>query len=68
MRPVQTLLGYLLWRVHLARTGYVLRLRSILSSLVVFGGIGAAVGYAVVGRLLGTPEVDDEADIRPEAE
>jgi len=68
MRPVQTILGYLTWRVDVARTGYILRLRSIASSLVVFGGVGAAIGYAVVGRILGATEDDDDAESRPDAE
>jgi hypothetical protein len=68
MRPVTTILGFLSWRAGLARTGYMLRLRSIASSLVVLGGVGAAIGFAVVGRFLGDTEDDDEAETRPDAE
>ena len=62
MRPVGMILGFLTWRVRLAHAGYMLRLKNIASSLVVLGGVGAAIGFAVVGRLLGVPEDDDEAE------
>jgi hypothetical protein len=70
MRPVSMILGFLTWRVGVLRMGYMLRLRNLASSLVVLGGVGAAIGFAVVGRLLGDTEAedDDEAETRPDAE
>jgi hypothetical protein len=67
MRPVNAILGYLVWRVSLARMGFLVRLRSMISSGVVFGGIGAAIGYMVVGRLLGASD-DDETETRRDPE
>lgn len=67
MRPLGTLVDILTWRVGIARTGVRLRLRSLFSFALVFGGIGAAIGYGVVARL-GRGGPDDEADIQPVAE
>jgi len=68
MRPVGSVLGFLAWRVGVARTGFGVRLRRMVSTLVVVSGIGAAIGYAVVGRFLAAPEEEDEVDTRPDAE
>ena len=68
MRPLQALAGFLIWRVALARTGLRLRLHGMVAILVTFGGIGAAIGYAIVGRFLAGSGAEDEAEIRPDAE
>jgi hypothetical protein len=39
------------WRASLARTDIRLRLRGLVSAVVVVGGIGTAIGFAVVERL-----------------
>ncbi len=68
MRPVGSIVDIVAWRVGLARQGLVLRLRGLFSILVVFGGVGVAIGYSVVDRFgRGLPD-DDEADIRHDAE
>jgi hypothetical protein len=64
MRPVATLLGLLTWRFRLGLSGLRLRFRGLFSALLVLGGAGAAIGYAVVGRLLADRE---EATDRPDA-
>jgi hypothetical protein len=64
MRPVASLLGLLTWRFRLGLAGWRLRLRGLFSALLVLGGVGAAIGYAVVGRVLADRE---EATDRPDA-
>ncbi len=55
------------WRLQLARTGFLLRLRSLFSILVVFGGVGVAIGYSIVDRLArGPTEDEDETRSVPE--
>jgi len=68
MRPVGSVLGFLIWRFGMARAGFGIRLRSTVHVLVVCSGIGAAIGYAIVGRYLAPTEDADEAETRPDAE
>ncbi len=69
MRPLGTIVDIFTWRIGIARSGVGLRLRSLFTFALVVGGIGAAVGYAVVGRFVrGGPDEDDEADTQPIAE
>lgn len=68
MRPVGSVLGFLAWRVGVARTGFGVRIRSLVSTIVVFVGIGAAIGYAIVGRFLAATDEEDEVGTRPDAE
>ena len=68
MRPVGSALGFLAWRWGIARAGFGVRLRSMVHILVVLSGIGAAIGYAIVGRYLAGPEDEDEAETRPDTE
>ena len=64
MRPVASILGVLTWRFRLGLSGLRLRFRGLLSALIVLGGAGAAIGYAVMGRLLADRE---ETPDRPDA-
>lgn len=68
MRPVGSIIDHVIWRAGVARSGFGLRLRALFSFLIVFGGIGVAIGYAVVGRVMGASDDDDEAETRPIAE
>ena len=68
MRPFHALVGFLIWRVALARTGLRVRLHGVVSLLVMFGGLGAAVGYAIVARFLAGNGQEDEAETRSAAE
>lgn len=52
MRIVGSLLGVLVWRLRVGMTGLRLRFRGLLSSLIVLGGAGAALGYAIAKRVL----------------
>jgi hypothetical protein len=63
MRPVGSIADLLTWRLRLARTGLVLRMRRLFSILVMFGGVGVAMGYSVVARLSRDLD-DDEAETR----
>jgi hypothetical protein len=63
MRPVGSIVDLLTWRLRLARTGLILRIRRLFSILVVFGGVGVALGYSVVARFSRDPD-DDEAESR----
>ena len=67
MRPFHSLVGFLIWRVALARTGLRMRLHHVLSILVMLAGIGAAIGYNIVGRFLAPPEDDEAAETRLDA-
>jgi len=60
MRMLGSLLNVVAWRAGLARSGVRLRLRSLLSVVMILGGLGAAIGYAVVGRLERALDDDDE--------
>ena len=68
MRPVGDIVDILAWRAGVAIAGLRLRLSSLFSVLVVFGGIGTAIGFGVVNRLAQALEDDDEADTRPISE
>ncbi len=61
-------MGFLIWRVALARTSLRLRLHGLVTILVMFGGVGAAIGYAIVGRFLAGNGQEDEAETRSAAE
>ncbi len=56
MRIVASILRVLTWRFRLGLSGLRLRFRGLLSALIVLGGAGAAVGYAVAARLLGNQD------------
>jgi hypothetical protein len=60
-------MSLLTWRLRIARTGFLLRLRSLVSTLVVFGGAGVAIGYSVVSRF-GHGFDDEEAESRSSRE
>jgi hypothetical protein len=64
MRAVASLLGLFTWRFRLGLSGLRLRFRGLFSALLVLGGAGAAIGYAVVGRFLSDR---DEASDRQDA-
>jgi hypothetical protein len=52
MRIVRSVLGVFGWRFRLGLSGLRLRFRSLLAALIVLGGAGAAVGYAIADRIL----------------
>lgn len=52
MRIIGSLLGVLTWRFRLGLSGLRLRFRGLLSALIVLGGAGGALGYAVAKRVL----------------
>ena len=70
MRLVSTLLRWLFgttvdvvtWRAALARTDIRLRLRGLVSAVVIIGGIGTAIGFAVVERLERQAMSDEDED------
>jgi hypothetical protein len=64
MRIVGSVLGVFGWRFRVGLTGLRLRFRGLLSALIVLGGAGAAVGYAIAGRVLSD---QDETTDRPGA-
>lgn len=49
------------WRFRVGLTGLRLRFRGLLSALIVLGGAGAALGYAVAERMLAD---EDETSTR----
>ncbi len=68
MRPMGTIVDVLRWRVGMTRSGYVLRLRGLLSALIMLGGVGIALGYGIISRLAQPGDDEDEAGTRPVAE
>lgn len=52
MRIIGSLLGVFTWRFRLGLSGLRLRFRGLLSALIVLGGVGGALGYAVAKRVL----------------
>jgi hypothetical protein len=64
MRIIGSLLGLFTWRLRLGLSGLRLRFRGLLSAVMVLGGAGAALGYAVARRMLSE---QDETSTRPEA-
>ncbi len=52
MRIMRSVLGLFGWRFRLGLTGLRLRFRSMFSALIVLGGAGAAIGYAIAARIL----------------
>ena len=60
MRIMRSILGVLGWRFRLGLSGLRLRFRTLLAMVVVLGGAGAAVGYAVADRMLS--DQDETAD------
>jgi hypothetical protein len=64
MRIVGSLLGVLTWRFRLGLSGLRLRFRGLLSALIVLGGAGAAIGYAIANRVLSD---QDQSPTPPEA-
>ena len=64
MRIVRGILGVMGWRFRLGLSGLRLRFRSLVAALIVLGGAGAAVGYAIADRVL--TEQDETTD-RPDA-
>jgi hypothetical protein len=52
MRIMRSILGVLGWRLRIGLSGLRLRFRSLLAVIMVLGGAGAAVGYAVADRML----------------
>jgi hypothetical protein len=64
MRIVGSILGVLGWRFRLGLSGLRLRFRGLLSALIVLGGAGAAIGYAVADRVLSD---EDRSASPPEA-
>lgn len=52
MRIIGSLLAVLTWRFRLGLSGLRLRFRGLLSALIVLGGAGGALGYAVAKRVL----------------
>jgi hypothetical protein len=64
VRIVRSILGVFGWRFRLGLTGLRLRFRSLFAALIVLGGAGAAVGYAIADRVLAD---QDETTDRPDA-
>jgi hypothetical protein len=64
MRIMRSIMGVLGWRLRLGMSGLRLRFRSLLAMVIVLGGAGAAVGYAVADRMLSD---QDETTDRPDA-
>lgn len=64
MRIFGSILRVFTWRFRLGLSGLRLRFRGLLSALIVLGGAGAAVGYAIAGRMLAE---QDETSTRPDA-
>lgn len=62
MRPLVALFGLLRFRFGLRLSGVRLRARSLLSTALVLVGVGGAIGYAVVGRVLQDLEDDTAQD------
>ncbi len=60
MRPVGHAVDLINWRVRMARTGARLRLNQLLAMVLVFGGTGIAIGYAVVSRVIRLDDEDPE--------
>jgi hypothetical protein len=52
MRIFASALRLVSWRLRLGLSGMRLRFRGVLSALIVLGGAGAAVGYAIAERVL----------------
>ncbi|MFN8520623.1 MAG: hypothetical protein U0667_14800 [Chloroflexota bacterium] len=52
MRIIASVLGVLTWRFRLGLSGLRLRFRGMLSALIVLGGAGGALGYAIAKRVL----------------
>lgn len=67
MRLLGALYTTLRWRVAVARSGLAMRVTWLLTMMFTLGGIGIAIGYAVVGR--GRVAEDDsdpaEKDLAP---
>ena len=51
MRIASSIVGTLLWRLAVTRSGLVLRIQELLSIALVATGVGTAVGYAIVSRM-----------------
>ncbi len=70
MRLVSTLLRWLFgttvdvvtWRASLAQSDIRLRLRGLVSAVVIIGGIGTAIGFAAVERLERQAMRDEDED------
>jgi hypothetical protein len=56
MRILGSLLGVFAWRFRLGLSGLRLRFRGLLSALIVLGGAGGALGYAIAKRVLDDQE------------
>lgn len=56
MRILGSLVGVFAWRLRLGLAGLRLRFRGVLSALLVLGGAGAALGYALAKRVLDDQE------------
>jgi hypothetical protein len=52
VRIVRSILGVFGWRFRLGLAGLRLRFRSLVAALIVLGGAGAAIGYAIAERVL----------------
>lgn len=63
MGLVASVLGVFTWRFRLGLSGLRLRFRGLLSALIVLGGAGAALGYALAERMLAD---QDETSTRPD--
>ncbi len=63
MGIVGSVLGVFTWRFRLGLSGLRLRFRGLLSALIVLGGAGAALGYAIAERMLAD---QDETSTRPD--
>lgn len=63
MGLVASVLGVFTWRFRLGLSGLRLRFRGLLSALIVLGGAGAALGYAIAERMLAD---QDETSTRPD--
>ncbi len=63
MGLVRSVLGVFTWRFRLGLSGLRLRFRGLLSALIVLGGAGAALGYAIAEQMLAD---QDETSTRPD--
>lgn len=66
MRPFGSAFGLLSWRLRMRLAGIAMWFRGLVSMAIVFGGIGLAVGYAIVHRLARRLDPDEDPATEPD--